>query len=191
MQENLETRLLSALLAVITGFLFSELANFLRRRRDEKRENRSIRRLLHLEQNRNRELLHTYWHTVKTSRLQRLGEQDLYGHAALGQAIIELPFPRMSREAWGSNLGKVARALNPTELQNAWNHYEVVQQLAEIRAHMAVLDQNIRNASRETERTSPTVALLERTIQFDAGAEHLVDRFQALIEQQLEALPPA
>lgn len=122
----------TALIAVVLGFLLSQLAEWARGRRSDSRRRRSVRRLVQLEKRKNLEEVRRLWENVLGSRDEWMSEQGKFLFVELARRIADTPFPVIQKEAWRANLPYLAGTFEEDELEREWGVYEKIDRLQAI-----------------------------------------------------------
>lgn len=96
------TELISAILGTVLGFVLGKLGDWWSQRTTTREKYASIRKLIALEQERNKDRLERYWSTVRSRRTEWRGEDGAFLWVALAREIIAVPAPEFSSLCWES-----------------------------------------------------------------------------------------
>lgn len=168
------------LVGAIIGLGFDNLKGYLKNRKITK----SIRTLIDLEMEKNKELLKDYWESVAKSKKIWISDLGEFNYVTLAYAINDIPFPYLSKIAWNNNLNSIPSIYSSNEIKNLWTLYENYNLLFEIKGHLFIKENEAENIGARTEsRIGSNVAgNFVAFIHFQGDAPVLAKKFKSIIE---------
>lgn len=116
------SELVVGLTGVVVGFLLNEGATFWRKQREEVKQAKAVRTILHIEIIQNLNALQNFWDEAnKVEGTDNFSSDESRAHYMVGR-LRRLVFPSWSYKVWESQLPLLPNALNVNEIKQV-NHF--------------------------------------------------------------------
>ncbi|EJG1834132.1 hypothetical protein BKF97_RS23305 [Vibrio parahaemolyticus] len=187
MSEQEVIRTTTTLLAVILGFLLSQLAEWLKGRGKSSRKQKSVRALIKLEQKENYKKINSLWSSVFQNNRELFSDDGNFLYGTLITKVAETPTFVIKKEAWLANMHYLASAFDETQLEELWEFYINLERIQTLHVYFVDSQNEHQTAKRHYSAVhdNPIIGAIAAGGFSDSAYGH-AEEFKELLERLVE-----
>ncbi len=187
MSEQEVIRTTTTLLAVILGFLLSQVAEWLKGKGKSSRKQKSVRALIKLEQQENYKKINSLWRSVFHNNKELLSDDGDFLHGVLITKVAETPIFVIKKEAWLANMHYLASAFDEAQLETLWEFYIKLERIQALHVYFVESQNERQTAKRHYSaiHDNPILGALAAGSFSDSAYEH-AEEFKELVEHMVQ-----
>ena len=188
MDEKKMADFIITIASVVLGFILGQSAEFIKDIKKNRERKKSVKQLVELELNKNKDLLTDYWLSVSKKEKSWFDEKNKFRFIKLAYAINDVPFPRLSRIVWDNSINTIPSIYKNEEIKNIWETFESYDLLLEIREHLFSKENEAQDAGIRAENRinrsggGGIMSNLLQSMHFSGDASVYAEKFKNVIE---------